>query len=401
MVTSTVTTQYPTPNVRALQVVASFTARPLAKTLQAYLAGAGVAQSVEFLEYGQVAAYMLGSASDAEHILGTLVLVRIEDALRNDLKKGTAIAEIEASVRQRLSAHTNETVSQITTLAKRGKPVWVLPCPSNGWVAESYNLAGLSRTYTNLLLARLKGAANVTVFSWPNSLASPESDDRNTDRLGQIPFTREAFEGLGQFLGPEIEAGLAGRVARQSSSSSDGNADLVRFLSELGVRVRLEPPKPSDRSHVDRILRTAAAFSLTGEKRDLSDADVDRVLQGGCWLVSVADKFSDYGPSGVASFRPESDALIIEALALTCPVLGKQVEFALVSGLAKLAVSHGCSRLVFQFTASGRNQVMLRFLETIANATPNEGFTLAASEVDDRIQKSAVAPGKWTLEFGK
>jgi len=327
------------------------------------------------------------------------VLIRVEDALRNELKNGVTVAEINAKVRQQLTAQVNDIVGQITSLAKRGKPVWVLPCPSTGWVAESYNLVPLCRTYTNLLVARLRGTANLKVFSWPGSLASSEFDDCNTDRLGQIPFTSEAFEHLGQFLGPEIEAGLHEQSSK-SSPSSNGNADLAKFLSELGVRVRMAPPQPSERAHVDRVLRTAAAFSLSGEKRDLSEGDVDRLLRGRCLLISVSDKLSAYGPSGVASFSTESTSLVVEDLALSCPVLGKQVEFAVVLGLAQAAESLGCSKIVFRYQASGRNQFMLRFLESIADVVPDAGFTLATAEANARIRNAAVSPGTWTLEIG-
>jgi len=384
---------------RVLQVASSFTSRPLAKTLQPYLVGAGIADSVEFIEYGQVAEYMFGPSSGAEHIVGTLVLVRVEDSLRNELKNGAAGADIGAKARQQLAAHVDEFVKQIQTLAKRGQPTWVLACPSNGWVAESFNLGPLCRTYTNLLLARIRGTPNVTVFNWPGSLADPEINDRNTDRLGQIPLTPAAFQQLSQFLGPEIETALATRKVSATPTASNGKADLANFLAGLGVRIRISAAKSGDRAHVDRILRTAAAFSLTGEKRDLSDSEVDRLLQSdGCLLISVSDRLSNYGPSGVASFRCESDSLITDALALSCPVLGMQVEYAVISGLARIANSRGCSTLVIEYKASGRNQIMLKFLESVADVLPDMRFSLQVAEVDDRIRKTAVAPGTWTLE---
>jgi predicted enzyme involved in methoxymalonyl-ACP biosynthesis len=162
----------------------------------------------------------------------------------------------------------------------------------------------------------------------------------------------------------------------------------------------MAPPQPSERAHVDRVLRTAAAFSLSGEKRDLSEGDVDRLLRGRCLLISVSDKLSAYGPSGVASFSTESTSLVVEDLALSCPVLGKQVEFAVVLGLAQAAESLGCSKIVFRYQASGRNQFMLRFLESIADVVPDAGFTLATAEANARIRNAAVSPGTWTLEIG-
>ena len=388
---------------RVLTVASTFTSRPLAKSLESYLAGAGVAEAVEFVEYGNLAQYMLGAPAIEEVSLGTVVLVRVEDWLRDELKNSPQnVSELSNLARQRLTAHVDEFVKQVKALAQRGKPVWVLPCPSNGWIAESHQLSALCRTYTNLLVARLRGTTNVTVLNWPASLGTPEIVDRNTDRLGQIPFTREAFEQLGQFLGPEIETGLASKAVSTAPSSSNGKADLAKYLASLELRVRLHAPEASERTHVDRILRTAAAFSLTGEKRDLSDSEVDRIIDSrGCLLISVVDRLSTYGPSGVVSFRTDSDSLVIEALALSCPVLGKQVEFALISGLAQVAVSRNCSKIAFEYKASGRNQIMLKFLESVADRTADGLFAFPAAEAEERIEKTAVAPGTWTLEFGR
>ncbi len=386
---------------RVVQVASSFTSRPLAAMLRPLLADAGIADGLEFVEYGQVAEYMLGPASEPGHIVGTLVLIRVEDWLRNELKNGDSGPDVSQKARQTLTAHVDEFMKQITALARRGKPVWLLVCPSNGWIAESHMLTPLCRTYTNLVLARVRNTPKVTVLNWPSSLSGPGFSDRNTDRLGQIPFTPLVFQQLSEFLGPEIETSLAIRAVSVRADSSNGKSDLAKFLAGLEVRVRLFGPESSDRTHVDRILRTAAAFSLTGEKRDISDDQVDGILaSGGCLLVTVSDRLSSYGPSGVVSFRTDEESLVVEALALSCPVLGKQVEYAVISGLAQIAASRGCSRLVFEYKASGRNQIILKFLESIADPTPEARFALLTADADGRIGKTAVAPGTWTVEFG-
>jgi len=387
--------------MRVLHVATTFTSRPLAKTLQAYLTAAGTADALEFHEYGKVAEYLLAPSADEERSLGTLVLVRVEDWLRTELKDATPGGSgLSAIARHKLTAQVDEFIKQIKALAQRGRPVWLLACPSNGWIAECHQLAALCRTYTNLLLARVRDTANLTVLNWPGSIADLEINDRNTDRLGQIPFTRETYDQLGRFLGPEIEAGLATKAVSVAVGFSNGKADLANYLSGLEVRIRLARAQATDRAHVDRILRTAAAFSLKGENHDLTDAEVDGLVGSGrCSVISVSDRLSTYGPSGVVSFRTDSDSLIVEDLALSCPVLGKQVEFAVLSGLAQIARTHGCSNLVFEHKASGRNQIMLKFLESIADAGPNGRFTSTADRADERIRKTAVAPGTWTLEF--
>jgi hypothetical protein len=386
---------------RVVQVASTFTSRPLAKTLQSYLAGAGVADALEFIEYGKVAEFLLAPSADEEHSLGILVLIRVEDWLRSELKSATpGDSGVSSIARQRLTAQVDEFIKQIKTLAQRGRPIWLLACPSNGWIAETHQLSALCRTYANLLLARVRGAANVTVLNWPGSLSNSDINDQNTDRLGQIPFTRETFDQLGQILGPEIETGLATNAVSVAAGSLNGKADLANFLSGLEVCVGLARAGAADRAHVDRILRTAAAFSLKGENHDLTDAEVDGLIEsGGCSVISVSDRLSSYGPSGVVSFRTDSGSLIVEDWALSCPVLGKQVEFAVLSGLSQIAVTRGCSNLAFEYKATGRNQIMVKFLESIADAESDGRFTVSADEADERIRKTAVAPGTWTLEF--
>jgi hypothetical protein len=62
-------------------------------------------------------------------------------------------------------------------------------------------------------------------------------------------------------------------------------------------------------------------------------------------------------------------------------------------------VTRGCSNLAFEYKATGRNQIMVKFLESIADAESDGRFTVSADEADERIRKTAVAPGTWTLEF--
>ncbi|MBV9183495.1 MAG: hypothetical protein JO356_19500 [Acidobacteria bacterium] len=404
MIESATPLQLPDAQNRVFQVASTFTARPLAGSLQPFLVSAGVADAVEFVEYGQVSEYMLGPQSEAANVPGTLVLIRLEDWLRFELKAQLPSTgpELSQKARQALTVHVDAFHKQIGSLAQRGKPVWLLVCPSDGWIAETYRLRPLLRTYANLLLARLRSTPTVMVLNWPSSFPSAELHDRNADRLGQIPYTSDGFAQLGQFLGAEIETGLASRTPNSVNESADGKQDFAKFLGGLAVRVRMSRPEPGDGAHLDRILRTAAAFSLTGEKRDLSDAEVDRLLHSnGCYLISVSDRLSNYGPSGVVAFDHDRDSLLVEALALSCPVLGKQVEYAVISGLAEIVRRKGCSLLVFAYKASGRNQIMLRFLQSLAGPASEIGFCLQAVEADEQIRKVAIAPGAWTLELGK
>jgi hypothetical protein len=235
-------------------------------------------------------------------------------------------------------------------------------------------LETLCRTFTNLLVTRIKSLPGVTNLTWPAASLPSDSSDRNTDRLGQIPFTRDGFERLGQFLGEE--------VARTFVRKSPDETTIVGGGS-------------------DRILRTAAAFSLQGEKRDLTDAEVGALLESGsCMVIRVSDRLSDHGTGGVVAFRAAEGALVVEAMALSCPVLGKQVEYAVVLGLARIAAERKCAKLVFEYRAAGRNQIMDTFLKSVTAGDSDAGYVLPVELAQPKIEEAAVAAGTWTLEFG-
>ena len=135
-----------------LQVLSSFDARPIEPALLRALSDSGVEAGIGFTQRAEMSRYMVAPGSDTEHISGTIVLVRVEDWLRDGLLSGKSG---DAWAREELKARVKEFAGEIAILAHRGKPVWFLCCPSTGWAGEHYKLTSLFRTYTNLLSARI------------------------------------------------------------------------------------------------------------------------------------------------------------------------------------------------------------------------------------------------------
>lgn len=395
--------------VGLLQVASSFTSTPIEPSLRRALGRSGAPDQLRFAMYGQMNQAML--APDAETV-GTLVLLRMEDWLREALKSATIPASggPAPAVRDTLRARTDEFIQQISALSQFGKPVWFVACPSNGWIAGRHKLETVCHTYTNLLLARVRGLPQVTTLQWPALQLPSEIQDRGADRLGQIPFTQDAFDKLGEFLGQEVAKrstpGIS--VAETQSSalqsaapqSKVGSTQLSTYLKGLRVEVSLASARADDRTHIDCLLRNAATFSLTGERRDLSDANLDELLNSGhCFLVTVSDRVADYGVTALVAFRAEleKDVLSIHAMAVSCAVLGKQVEFAIVSALAQLAADQHLAKLVFEYRPSERNQPMLTFLQAIADPGPGSSYVLPVASSEARLRSAAASADAWTV----
>jgi hypothetical protein len=378
-----------------LQVASTFTCTPLEPPLVRALEDAGITGGVEGFQFAQMSEYML-SANSKNGILGIVVLLRLEDWLREQLKSADYAPARDAWVRQEFRPRVEEFVSQFAILSRLGRQLWLLPCPSIGWISEQHKLAGLCRTFTNLVMARVRGLPGVTLLTWPAAL--PENlVDREADRLHQTPYTAEGFRQLGEWLGDQI----ARTLSREEPAVADScrSPELAAYLAALQVRVELKSAGPEDRTHVDHMLRSIASFSLTGEQPTITESEVDARLGAADWiLISVADRIQNYGASGLVAFRVVEGAMVIDSMAISCTVLGKQVEYAVVSDLARIAAARQCGTLVFEYRPSGRNQPMQAFLQQIAGQESAGRFVLAAGEVESRIATIATNPGAWSLQ---
>ena len=386
-----------------VQVASSFTSTPVERSLESAIIEAEVGRGVRFCQYEQMSQYMLGTASDSPEILGTIVLLRVEDWLLEDLK---AVPPTATSVRShqqlhsQLRARVNEFVTQIATLASRGKQVWFLACPSRGWIAQRHKIGTLCQTYTNLVVARVRNDRQITTLQWPSALFTGEVEDNRTDRLGRIPFTQQAFDRLGEFLGSQVGHTSLRRDLCSAPAPPSSPPDLADYLASLKVHVQIAPADQSDRDKLDRILRIAADFTLNGQNTDLSDGEIDRLLGSGwCMRIIVSDRLANYGVSGILALQPTSDALIVESMSLSCTVLGKQVEYAVLSALRDIASALKCGRIQFHFNPTDRNQPTLRFLQSVADRVSDTQFVLPLALAEERLRTAAVNAGAWTVEL--
>lgn len=379
-----------------LPITSTFTATPIRSALEAALARKQFPQDVSFFLYGQMSEFMLRPSQFIDGATGAVVLLRIEDWLREDFKAAARDPSLENLARQRLVSRSADFVTQLSALAQSVPQVWVLVGPSHGWIATRHTLSALCRTYANVVAAKVRKLP-VTVLNSPPFLLNGECDDHATDRLGQMPYTQAAFDQLGEFLAGEIKRTLRQSDAAAVVKAAD-SSQFAAYLAGLNVQVKLFRPEGADRAHVGRMLRTIAGFSLTGQKPHLTDEEIERMVEGrDCLLVSVSDRLADYGTTGFVLFRETNHEMAVEEMALSCVVLGKQAEFAVLSALGRYALEHGLTKFIFGYTPSDRNQPTQEFLESVAVDEPGVGYVVNVADVEGQISRAAVKPGAWTV----
>ncbi len=149
------------------------------------------------------------------------------------------------------------------------------------------------------------------------------------------------------------------RIVERAESMQDLHARL-----ETSISTWVATERERDRI-VDLFLRTNQ-FNLALRRSDgpevekaIRDASRDIVL------ASVRDRLADSGIVAAMAIRRTGDALIVDELAISCRVLGRDLETAIISSMVSV-VSEGRGTLHFSAVSGPRNEPARRWLESFS-----------------------------------
>ncbi len=165
------------------------------------------------------------------------------------------------------------------------------------------------------------------------------------------------------------------------------------FLRGLGLRLDIGSVDDDSIGRVVQLLAKTNQFNLTTRRHD--EATLRRQVTSGAWRVytmRVADRFGDFGLTAVAIAAVEPDAWHLDSFLLSCRVIGKSVETALLARIAEDARAAGAVALSAEFIDSGRNQVASTFLSQHAFALGDAGRWLRALDAPGPEWPAWIAP---------
>jgi FkbH-like protein len=190
------------------------------------------------------------------------------------------------------------------------------------------------------------------------------------------------------------------QAQRAELATSLGNRD--EFLASLGIVCTFQSALQAPLSRAVQLLAKTNQFNLTTRRHSAAEIEEFASRSGGqAVVVRVRDRFGDAGVVGLALARNQGDSCYIDSLLLSCRVIGRGIETALLAYLGQHARLTGAGRLVGEFIATKKNA-------PCANFYIDHGFTKRASqeaigsdsifyELD--LAASAPASPKWiTLE---
>src|SRR5690606_4998021 len=112
------------------------------------------------------------------------------------------------------------------------------------------------------------------------------------------------------------------------------------------LKVSLRQLMPDETERAAQLTARTNQFNLNGVR--YSEAEIKRLMQEGRtrqWIVEAADRYGEYGRIGYLLAEARGSALAVNSFLLSCRVLGRGVEQAVLAGLKRYAQENGCTEL--------------------------------------------------------
>lgn len=182
--------------------------------------------------------------------------------------------------------------------------------------------------------------------------------------------------------------------ARQAMESSA--ADIGQFLAALDLKIDIAAPTEDEWPRIEQLTLRTNQFNFTTRRRTALELKSLPAAAGASVLrVRVSDRFGDYGLVGVIIAAPEAGAMHVDTFLLSCRVLGRGVEHAMLRRVGDLAVASNLSEVALPYIATARNIPARAFADNVAAAFagPADGGKVYRMPVA-HAQGIAHAPGR-------
>jgi FkbH-like protein len=152
----------------------------------------------------------------------------------------------------------------------------------------------------------------------------------------------------------------AAEKQRELSRKQIGSAE--EWLHSLETEITVEESGDADRVRVVQLMNKTNQMNLS--TRRVSEPELQAWLQPNnrkLWAFRVRDKFGDSGLTGLLSLEIQSDIAQVTDFVLSCRVMGRNVEHAMVAFAARYCKGLGLTELRADYLPTSKNKPCLKF----------------------------------------
>ena len=182
------------------------------------------------------------------------------------------------------------------------------------------------------------------------------------------------FEAVAFVAEDALRAGDYQAQSERQQLASTSN--VAGYLQSLDMVCQLQPFDSIGRARIAQLINKSNQFNLT--TRRYTDVEVSAIASDPrrfALQVRLADRFGDNGMISVIIFDRDGDRWINDTWLMSCRVLGRRVEEAILAHVAAAARAEGAKVLIGSYIPSGRNAI-------VADHYRKLGFTEIAGDGD-------------------
>ncbi len=142
----------------------------------------------------------------------------------------------------------------------------------------------------------------------------------------------------------------------QRDTLRDATTSRDEFLQSLGIICTFVSALDAPLARSIQLLAKTNQFNLTTRRHSATEVERFATVAGGqAVAVRVRDRFGDAGVVGLALVSQRGDQFLIDSLLLSCRVIGRGIETALLSAVARRAALMGGKWLIGEYIESRKN----------------------------------------------
>lgn len=156
-------------------------------------------------------------------------------------------------------------------------------------------------------------------------------------------------------------AGYYQAEARRSAAQATA-ASMEDFLASLEMRATLGAAGPETITRIAQLVGKTNQFNLTTRRH--TQVELQRMADAEDWHVRwirLADRYGDSGLIGVCIVHIDDSVATIDSLLMSCRVMNRSVERAILRDAIEVAISFNCKTLHGEFIATDRNAIVRDF----------------------------------------
>lgn len=247
------------------------------------------------------------------------------------------------------------------------------------WQPKNVNIAAIAREINigtdSLVFIDDNPAERAIVRQSLPEVAVPEVDP--TDVMSYI----RAIEGAGYFEPVTVSADDLKRTAtyrenRARAELAASAEDYDTYLASLAMRAEIDSFAPVYYDRIAQLTNKSNQFNLT--TRRYTRADIERMAEDERYITlygRLEDRFGDNGLISVVIGEKQGDSLDILLWLMSCRVLKRGMEQAMLDALVTRARAAGCRRLLGHYLPTKKNKMVAELFDEF-------GFTRLSEDED-------------------